>query len=504
MPAAVAAMSGARLRRACVIGAVFISGCATLPEPLVGNLSSGSPQVSSCASWFKALDEAVDQAAVRDAGTYRVPGYPYLRFDRFLASFREPAVEDDGAFGAWVQRARGMDREARTFETRNLPLPRLQELGVSSREQAVARSDECALVLEREDFASAGARALLAQRARVPDDYSDWLRAAGLYGLTRIPFARGVERWQGEAAEMFRQSRDGTGPVRAFQRFLPRASATREEIETILKRSARDPLGIPRIAAVDLDRLFAAFAPVYEIETTGDYDRFGTLVWNDGPVPEVDASRPAVYRRLAFTRYGGSTLVQLVYTIWFSERPRDGVFDMLAGKLDGVVLRVTLLPDGAALVYDSIHPCGCYHMFFPTLLAEPRPAPDAGEEWAFVPAHLPSVAAGQRLVVRIATRTHYLVDIAPDQGGAPQAYYDWLEDDALRSLPAGDGAWRSIYGPDGLVAGTERDERMLFWPMGIVSSGAMRQWGRHATAFVGRRHFDDADLIERRFAIVKD
>ena len=25
----------------------------------------------------------------------------------------------------------------------------------------------------------------------------------------------------------------------------------------------------------------------------------------------------------------------------------------------------------------------------------------------------------------------------------------------------------------------------------------MRQWGRHATAFVGRRHFDDADLLDR-------
>jgi hypothetical protein len=35
--------------------------------------------------------------------------------------------------------------------------------------------------------------------------------------------------------------------------------------------------------------------------------------------------------------------------------------------------------------------------------------------------------------------------------------------------------------------------------MGIVDSGAMRQWGTHATAFIGRRHFDDARLIERRF-----
>jgi hypothetical protein len=41
---------------------------------------------------------------------------------------------------------------------------------------------------------------------------------------------------------------------------------------------------------------------------------------------------------------------------------------------------------------------------------------------------------------------------------------------------------------------------MLFWPMGVPSAGTMRQWGHNATAFLGRRHFDDADLIERRFA----
>jgi hypothetical protein len=37
--------------------------------------------------------------------------------------------------------------------------------------------------------------------------------------------------------------------------------------------------------------------------------------------------------------------------------------------------------------------------------------------------------------------------------------------------------------------------------MGIASAGAMRQWGHHATAFVGRRHFDDADLLEKRFVL---
>ena len=63
------------------------------------------------------------------------------------------------------------------------------------------------------------------------------------------------------------------------------------------------------------------------------------------------------------------------------------------------------------------------------------------------------------------------------------------------------GGAGSLYGPDGLVPGTERLERLFFWPMGIANPGAMRQWGRHATAFVGRRHFDDADLVERRFEL---
>jgi hypothetical protein len=49
------------------------------------------------------------------------------------------------------------------------------------------------------------------------------------------------------------------------------------------------------------------------------------------------------------------------------------------------------------------------------------------------------------------------------------------------------------------MAGTDRLESWLFWPMGIERAGAMRQWGRHATAFVGRRHFDDARLLEHRF-----
>ena len=138
-------------------------------------------------------------------------------------------------------------------------------------------------------------------------------------------------------------------------------------------------------------------------------------------------------------------------------------------------------------------------MFFPTGLVRPLDAPDPREEWAFVPATLPVIEAGTRVAVGMASKNHYVVSVRPADGPADEVYA-FAEDDELRALPLPGGGTRSLFGPDALVAGSERPERLLFWPMGIASAGTMRQWGRQPTAFVGRRHFDDADLVEKRFA----
>jgi hypothetical protein len=142
-------------------------------------------------------------------------------------------------------------------------------------------------------------------------------------------------------------------------------------------------------------------------------------------------------------------------------------------------------------------------MFFPTDRARPRTAPDpkSREEWAFVPQTLPEVADGARPVVTLASGTHAIERVSLVRGPDSLVRYVLRSYDELRSLPRAGGEHASLFGPDGLVAGTERAERFFFWPMGIASAGAMRQWGRHATAFVGRRHFDDADLFERRFEL---
>ena len=364
------------------------------------------------------------------------------------------------------------------------------------------RAHDCRARLLEADLASPGTRDLLVERAQVPDDYRGWQRAVGLYPLTRLPFYSGVARWQQETQEGFLRAREGEPSTHAIVRYRPpiQSGYTRAEVAALLARAASDPLGIPRFDDAERERLFATFAPVFEVETVGAFDRIGRLLWNGGPAPAVDTADPAVYRHLAYTRYHEHTLVQLVYFAWFPERPKDHAFDLLGGRLDGLIWRVTLAPDGEAVLYDSIHPCGCFHMFFPTPRAELLPAPSRLIEWAFVPVELPRMHEPARLAISAQARTHYLRRVAPDTGAAG-VHYAFDDYDVLRGLPLADGGRRSAFRADGLVPGTRRGERFFFWPMGVPSAGAMRQWGTHATAFVGRRHFDDADLVEKRFRI---
>jgi hypothetical protein len=473
---------------------LLVAGCATLDGQLAAHLESGPSEVRECAQWYRALDAEIDAAGVRDAQYTRVPGFPHLRVDRLLAALRSRAAQSDPALRAFAERLVELDLESRRYEIQNL-----STLNESVRGQTLRRARDCGKLLSDADLASGEARAALLAAARVPDDYSTARRVLGLYSLTKIPFAAGVRRWERKTLDAFQREPD---PAVNRVRYAPPAAAPlpRNAVAGLLGRAAFDALGQPALSARELDRLAAAYAPSFEVEIGADYDRFGWLRWRRGSsVPQVDAAEPAVYVQAAYTRYRGQVLLQLVYTMWFPERPRRGAVDILAGRLDGVVWRVTLAPDGEPLVYDSMHACGCFHLFFPTPRATPRPAPDPLEEWAFVPQALPRVGEGERPVLTIASGTHYVKRVGLVRGPDSIVRYAFRSYDELRSMPRAMGDHASAFGPDGLIAGTERLERFLFWPMGIASSGAMRQWGRHATAFVGRRHFDDADLFERRF-----
>jgi hypothetical protein len=478
-----------------------LAACATFdlsddPKPLLVRRTE-----NACSEWLVAVDRAVTRAGVNDAGAYRVPGFPYLRVDRFAASFAQQALTDDDLFVAWAHEARALDRMGRNVELQNLLPAGLAEISTDAREAAASRTDTCANELMATDLGQPALRKLAIANAHVPDDYVDQNRVIGLYPLAHPFFAAGVEHWHTEAIDAFRDYADNRQPTSRVVRYGPQSGMplARHEITELLARAPRDRFGRVLPEPAQLDQLFASYAPVFEVESGGEFDAIGALAWRNEAYPSVDISRPLVYRRLAYTRYRGEVLPQLVYTAWFPERPKATTIDILAGKLDGMVFRVTLSSDGSPLVYDSIHPCGCYHMFFPSARIRELPSPKPGDEWSFVPAPAPVLQGAQRVVLHVQSRTHYLTGISA-YSGRPDTAYAFADDDSLRSLPLPNGGRRSIYAPDGLVTGSERPERMLFWPMGVPSAGTMRQWGHNATAFLGRRHFDDTDLIDRRFA----
>jgi hypothetical protein len=477
--------------------ALLATGCATAPGMFDQHLAAPAEAERACARWYQALDGAIDAAGVRDAQYARVAGFPYLRADRFTASTRDRAAEGTSAARVFGERLLGLDLEARAVEIQNLPSWN------GSRKAALSRTEECGRMLLALDLARPAARQAMLDHARVPDDYSSAARVLGLYPVTSYFFAGGIRRWEAQAREAMARPA-GVQEPSGRVRFAPPAQPTlaRRAVAGMLERERLDPLGQPVFTEREVELLAATYAPTFEVTVAADYDRFGELRWRRGSAtPEVNAAEPAVYVQRAYTRYGERVLLQLVYTVWFPERPKSGTFDLLGGRLDGLVWRVTLAPDGEPLVYDSIHPCGCYHQFFPTPRAHRRPPPSAREEWAFTPAQLPRVAEGERPVVSIDSATHYINKVQLVHGIDSLVRYTQHPYDELRSMMRLEGGMRSAFGPDGLIAGTERAERFLFWPMGIASAGAMRQWGHHATAFVGRRHFDDADLIERRFDI---
>jgi hypothetical protein len=286
-----------------------------------------------------------------------------------------------------------------------------------------------------------------------------------------------------------------------------------------------------------LEALIRQHAPVLVVDESGPHDRIGPLAFASADAPaRVDLGAPPVgYVRVAHGELGGVLRLQFVYTFWFPARPKSAPWDLLGGELDALVWRVTLDDAGGALVYDSIHACGCYHLFFATEAVRPRavPPPDQGrfDEGLFMPQPpLPVPRADEQVVLRVAARTHYLqrVGVQPRSAAQPAdaRAYRLRDEDELRSLPLPlptptptparsaavadanrhDGpahpaaaTHRSAYDPAGFIPGTERLERLFFWPMGIASAGQMRQWGRQATAFVGRRHFDDPGLLDRYF-----
>jgi len=249
----------------------------------------------------------------------------------------------------------------------------------------------------------------------------------------------------------------GRGQVVRFA--PPPGGLPRSTISGMLALARLDPLGQPLLTDRAFEQVAATHAPSFELVVASDYDRFGELRWRRRQAtPYVDGAEPVLYIQPAYARAGERTLLQIVYTMWFPSASSPG-------SPDALVWRVTLSPEGEPLAYDAMRACGCAHRFFATPLA----------------------AKGERPLVRLGPG-HDIESVSLVRGNDSLVRYGLRSYDELRSLRTLEGAHRSVFGPGGFVAGG--------------GAGAARQWGRQPTDAAGRPHFDDADLIEKRFSLV--
>ena len=468
------------------ISIACLTACAAGPSPTVPR--AAAPADDWCRALYLQLDAQVAEADVAEPGAARIEGYPYLRVDRLLAALGK-TVASGWPQRAWIDRLAALDLDARRIE-----LTRLAAVSADAPrvEAQMRRLRSCSAALIEAELASHSARESLREAARVPDDYSLLARAVGLYPLA-LPFLKlGVSDYQDSVAQRFDEP---LPPVQSLQQWWPAAAAPldAEEIAEWIASGSADPLGIPKLSAEQWRQLAADQAPVFWIETETPADTPGRPLRQDGALG-FDRQQAPLYVHTGYTRFDGVILPQLTYTLWFSERVAQGGWDPYAGPLDGVVWRVTLGVDGRPLLYDSIHACGCYHLVFPVrrmirrgpgLLSDPMLIPQ--EEVPTGPVAV-LLDAGDHQVRRVLPRS-----ALPQQARRPLALTSYR---ALLLPPAGEDP---VFDDDGLVSGSERSERYWLWPTGVRSPGAMRQAGRQATAFVGRRHFDDPDLFCEAF-----
>ncbi|MEE2729851.1 MAG: hypothetical protein VYA55_03465 [Pseudomonadota bacterium] len=481
---------------AIVVSQLLLFGCSLTPGPdgkaAEGEEADAQQPLQQCQAQLAQLQRSIQRHGVGDAQYHPVPGFPTYRSNRFWSSFQAAELTAEQQT-EWRRTLHQLGMSSLALEWRNLP----QE-APSSQTAFTEFEANCDQIL----FETSLQKPLTQQALQVPDSYNDVLRFFGFYALIKQAAAGSIAEYQQEMRARILAPVDYTRPANIYAAPEPASIPLHQWLASAYEANA---LHVPQLPAEQIQQALEYFAPRFRIEVETSADLPGAATWSgdhEGVSRHIDHGQPALYTYPSYVRYGSDILLQLNYTLWFSERPKPTTDDWYGGKLDGLVWRVTLQPDGKVLMYDSIHPCGCYHS-----VHVPADSPLAAtvdgldqsyslEPILFFVSQLP--ANEPALELTLEAGTHYLTRVS-HWNGQPQeqiSLYQLVDYEELRSLPVpGDGAhYRSWFDPHGRIDASARRERFFLWPLGVESAGAMRQQGHQAVAFVGKRHFDEPRL----------
>ena len=480
---------------------LFLLGCATTG---IDQQVADYQRPVDTVHFFEVLDRVVDDADARNAASFAVSGFPYLRTNRFLTGLK-PDLDSIPRKKQWVLWLQQLDIEARRKEIRNLSSRSIGELALilgekPDRQILLARMEEYSRIMLNHDNQQPGFIPTLQASVTNYEEYRTAYRVFGLYPITSLPVAAVTHRVQNKFKRWHHTPVDqlalqgkaiGYGPSQP-------TVYSQHTAGMILARSRNNPLGIPIPSAEDEKILLNMLAPTIHQDQVQFYDRIGEVVWKEGHV-RVDPRQPTIYYYLSHARFKGEPVLQLNYTFWYPARDGPNSPWIERGTLDGLTVRVSLDYDGLPFMVDIMNTCGCYHFFIPDRKRVKRILPSPGEVDGFVPRWMPESFPRKRLSIRLNSGWHQVVHLGVEDKSSGLVPYRMVAYDRLEMLPDSENNFESIFNSRGIAKDSERIEFLIFFPMGIPDVGSMRQRGHHAIKLVGRLDFDDPDIFDKNF-----
>jgi len=481
----------------------FIAGCAAIG---LNRQVAKFQRPPEYVRFFELLDRTVAEAGVRDASVFTVSGFPYLRTNRFLTGLKDD-LNNNVRKAQWVRRMQQLDLEARQKEIHNLPVAALNDL-VRELGEPVGRQmlqQRAAFYSEKmlnHDQRLPNFHEVLKTAVTDPSEYSTAMRVIGIYPVTSMPVTAVTRRVQEKFRKWHHAPAGELDILGALTAYVPSRSTEYSEqtARLVLNRSRQNALLIPQPSIADQQTLLAMFAPIINQDVAAAYDNIGEVEWQDNKV-SINAAKPTVYYYFSHARFKDVPVLQLNYVFWYSARNGQKSPWFERGPVDGITVRVSLDYDGHPFMVDIMNNCGCYHFFVPHPKKIGKMIPTIDGIDAFVPRRLPESYPRKRLKLRIISGWHQVAHIDDEMVAARSLPYQLASYEQLEMLPHDDQSFESIFNSAGIGKGSGRIEPLIFFPMGIVDVGSMRQRGHHAVKLVGREHFDEPDLFDRNFEI---
>ncbi len=483
----------------------MLTGCAIQPRPDwmsstgadTGKteaiaLATGKLDASECFAFYDIIDKAI-RATKQHTSNFPVQGYPFLRTNRFLSSFQNFSTPDQ--YKIWLSHLNRLAIDGIEIEKTGLSRDAISHLQTQFKIDSIGSDllQRCGDLLVDKVSKDLSLQRSLVRASQVASSYSLSKRTLGLYPISSLFLKLGINREHQSMLKKHNQFNAKEQSLFNYQYQLDDDVGVPSPGEL---KWTTDSLGMPLINEQLKTALFRHYAPIIRLPNTDEDNQPGEITLTKNNIPGFKSTSAFAYTTLTFGRYRGQVLTQLNYSIWFKRRPAKGVVDILAGEFDALVWRVNLLPSGEVLAYDSIHQCGCWYRVYPGQGFRLEEDKQFFQEPLIAPENLPTLQGNARVVLYLEADTHQLINVDVDAGSSSnlnKMNYSLLSYDLLYKLR---NEKTSIFDDSGILRNSQRPERWLLWTSGIESPGAMRDFGYHAIAFIGQRHFDDAQLLD--------